>query len=154
MSPEPLVASIVQPATQCLGGINAKERVVTPDQNKKTILYVEDNPECRQLFLHMMESVLPNQHVLLTLDNAEIALEKMEDFTFDFVFLDIQLPGMSGIEAVRIMQARDESLDTVYVAISAAIDDRYIRAVLDAGFDYFLAKPIQLSQLANIIEYY
>jgi len=122
--------------------------------NRKTILYVEDNPQCRILFRYMLESALPNKHVLMTLDNAETALEKMEDFTFDFVFLDVKLPGMSGIEAVRVMQARDESVDTLYLAISASIDDRSIKAALDAGFDHFLAKPIQWGQLTDIITYY
>ncbi|MBL4862350.1 MAG: response regulator [Crocinitomicaceae bacterium] len=122
--------------------------------NKKNILYVEDNPQCRKLFQYIMESVLPNKHVLLTFDNAEAALEKMDAFTFDFVFLDIKLPGMSGIEAIRIMQAQSDSLATVYVAISAGIEDRYIDAVFDAGFDLFLAKPIKIDQLTDIITYY
>jgi CheY-like chemotaxis protein len=87
-------------------------------------------------------------------DCGEAALkESLNDF--DLVFMDCQMPGMDGLEATREIrkieknQSLEDKSHIVAMTANALEGDR--RACIDAGMDDFISKPVQISELKNVI---
>ena len=68
------------------------------------------------------------------------------------VILDINLPGMSGLEAVRVLKSWPETRDIPVIALSAAAMERDVRRGVEAGFYRYLTKPIQVDELLATLE--
>ncbi len=105
---------------------------------KSKILLIEDVPEMSQLVSLYMEKA---GFETLSCENAELALEKLEEgYKPDIVLLDLNLPGMSGLEFLK--QFRSNYKSTIPVIIVSARDaDEDIIAGLGYGADEFVTKP-------------
>lgn len=117
-----------------------------------TVLYVEDNPANREL----MENIVANIDgvSLIMAESAEIGLEMAKDRKFDLILMDINLPGMSGIEALPHFREVDGTRDAPAVVVSAAATKVDIEKGLDAGFAKYLTKPVKVSEISEIIVEY
>jgi two-component system cell cycle response regulator DivK len=114
-----------------------------------TILIVEDNEKNMKLVRDILQH---KGHTTLEAttgeDGVRLALERCPDL----VLMDIQLPGISGIEALRRIRA-DSGLDTVpVIAISASVMPDDQRHIVASGFDAFLTKPISLKPFLATVE--
>jgi len=69
----------------------------------------------------------------------------------DIILLDINLPGMNGFDALRILQNDLATRDIPVVAISANAMERDIKKGLDAGFVDYLTKPVDIIQLIILL---
>ena len=67
----------------------------------------------------------------------------------DVVFLDIKMPGISGIEVLRQLRSRERTFGVVM--LSAFGDDRTIGEAMDGGADYYLQKPVDFVRLREIL---
>ena len=114
-----------------------------------TMLYVEDNPAN----LRLMELVV--SHVdglkMLSADTAEQGLEMARAHDFDLIVLDINLPGMSGLELVKKLKVEPKLKTVPIIALSAAATRHDIRKGLKAGFRHYLTKPINVPHLVDVI---
>jgi two-component system sensor histidine kinase BarA len=80
------------------------------------------------------------------------ALSKARHQNFDLVFMDLQMPGMDGIETTERLKDLDGGLDTPVIALTAhALADEQER-LMQQGFSGYLAKPISSRQLADTIQ--
>lgn len=70
----------------------------------------------------------------------------------DVIVLDINLPGMSGIDLLAELRRRPETAETPVLALSAAAMDREIRRGRDAGFRHYLTKPLDISAFLAALE--
>ena len=115
-----------------------------------TVLYVEDNA-ANMLFMESVFERFANLR-LITATNAEdgIALAKRENP--DMLLLDIALPGMSGNEAVSKLRQEGGFEKKPIIALSANAMQRDIQAGLDAGFDVYLTKPLDINLLMKELE--
>ena len=113
------------------------------------ILVVEDDPVNRMVFTRMLEGL--GLDAKIAVDGAA-ALELAEREPFDLIFMDMQLPGIDGVEATRILRARPLTRPPRIVAVTsnAFAEDR--RLCLDAGMDDFLAKPVRRADLAAALD--
>ena len=105
-----------------------------------TILIVEDNPANMTLAVFLLEQA---GHVVLSATDAEIGLGLARDRQPDLILMDIQLPGMDGLEATRLLKAGDTTRAIPVIALTALAmkgDEERIRA---AGCDGYVAKPIR-----------
>lgn len=103
------------------------------------ILLIEDDLITRRL-LEMM--LVRRGHEPVICATAEEALEKMEEF-FPILMVDIQLPGMSGLEFCRLVRARPDG-DRYFILVGTANNrSEDLREILDAGADDYIAKPYQ-----------
>jgi signal transduction histidine kinase/DNA-binding NarL/FixJ family response regulator len=113
------------------------------------ILVVEDNPINRELIDAMLAQL--GQKPQFAVD-GEQALEHLACETFDLVFMDMQLPGIDGLETTRRIRAADyrasggRALPIVALTANAFAQDR--RHATAAGMDDFLAKPVRCSEVA------
>src|SRR5258705_8418780 len=84
--------------------------------NRYRILVVEDNPQIAKL----VESILPTpEFVLSAAQNAETALHVVEKFRPDLILVDIQLPGMDGLELTRRLRGIPACSKLPIVAVTA-----------------------------------
>ena len=115
------------------------------------ILVAEDNPVNQQLVVRLLEK---RGHQVTLAGNGREALAVLERQAFDLVFMDIQMPGMDGIEATREIRAKEkltrEHLPIVAMTAHAMKGDR--ERCLAAGMDEYVTKPIKSSELFGAIE--
>jgi two-component system, sensor histidine kinase len=114
-----------------------------------TILYVEDNPSN----LHLMEELikrLPN-YAMISAPSAELALHIARDEQPNVVLMDINLPGMDGVEALKHLRAQKETKDIPVIALTAAAMPREIERGKEAGFQEYITKPINITEVLNAI---
>ena len=85
--------------------------------------------------------------------SGEEALTAFSRGTFDLVFMDVQMPGMDGLETTRQMREREgEGLRTPIIALTAHALESERRSLLAAGMDDYLSKPITEGQLRHTLE--
>ena len=103
------------------------------------VLIVEDNPANMPLAVFLLESA---GHTVLTATDAEAGLTLARGQQPDLILMDIQLPGMDGLEATVLLK-RDEATRAIPVIALTALamkgDEERIRA---AGCDGYIAKPL------------
>lgn len=109
----------------------------------RKLLYVEDNPSNIELMRDLVDT-LPGFELLVA-DRASTGLDLARAHRPDVIVLDINLPGMSGIELLAELKRRPETAETPVLALSAAAMDREIRRGQEAGFRHYLTKPLDIS---------
>ncbi|MBF0320626.1 MAG: response regulator [Nitrospirae bacterium] len=118
---------------------------------KSKILIVEDNENNRLL----MNAVLSyHGYDIIEAANGEEGVRAARETLPELIFMDIQLPVMDGITAVKILKndPATRRIKTVAVTAYAMKGDR--EAILEAGFDGYLSKPIDTRQLPAIVRDY
>lgn len=121
----------------------------TPTLVRRSIVYVEDNPSN----VAFMEDLLGDQPVeLIVAPSAELGLELVRSRRPSLVIMDINLPGMNGIEARRALQRWPETSDIPVVALSAAAMPGEAKKIADAGFYRFLTKPVRVDELLETLD--
>ncbi|MEO8137630.1 MAG: response regulator [Betaproteobacteria bacterium] len=112
------------------------------------ILVVEDDEKSRRL----MHDVLEHEgYVVVVAADGEAGLHLIRSLHPALVLMDIQLPGMSGLDAVREIRAEAAIARTTVVAVTAAQSSRPEDDFHDAGFDAFQPKPLALKQFLGTI---
>ncbi|WGI24556.1 ATP-binding protein [Halomonas alkaliantarctica] len=123
--------------------------VHTQPRNAFTLLYIEDNPNNQRLMEDIIEEI--GDIKLQIAPSAEIGLEIMRHCSPALVLMDIHLPGMNGYQALEAMR-RDPQLQTLpVVALSANAMPGDIKRGLEAGFNAYLTKPLELDKLKATI---
>ena len=114
------------------------------------VLYIEDNPSN----IAFMEDLVGDLRSveLVTASNAELGLELARAHHPDVVILDINLPGMSGFEALERLHEWPETRDVPVVGLSAAALGRDRVRARDAGFYRYLTKPVKVAELTAVLE--
>jgi len=104
------------------------------------VLVVEDNPANMTLAMFLLQSA---GHSVLSATDAEIGLTLARAEQPDLILMDIQLPGMDGLEATALLKADEATRGIPVVALTALAmkgDEERIRA---AGCDGYIAKPMR-----------
>ena len=111
-------------------------------------LIVEDSPTDRAL----LKALLGKMGVACdTARNAADGIAAALSSKYDFIFMDIMLPGMDGRAATRFIHESLGPASPFMVAVTALRGEADRRSCLEAGMDYFLAKPITLRGLQGIV---
>jgi CheY-like chemotaxis protein len=114
------------------------------------VVYVEDNPSNIAFMRDVMED-LPAVELLVA-PTAEIGLELIRGHLPRVVIMDINLPGMSGLEAVKRMREWPETRDIPVIGLSAAALVKDTARAKDAGFSRYLTKPVKVAELTAALE--
>jgi signal transduction histidine kinase/AmiR/NasT family two-component response regulator len=120
-----------------------------PDTPQRTLLYVEDNP----LNLELVEELLgrfPSLR-LLTAVNATLGVEIARSAQPQIILMDINLPGISGIKALKILGEDPLTARIPVIALSANAMPRDIAKGLEAGFFRYLTKPIKIKEFMDTL---
>jgi len=113
------------------------------------ILYIEDNPANVSLMSSILENLSDIE--LETAHTAEIGISLARREPPNLILMDINLPGMNGIEALSTLKSYDETRNIPVIAISADAMPSQVQKGLNAGFMTYLTKPINISELVDQI---
>ena len=120
------------------------------DGTQHTLLYVEDNPANLMLVEHIIDAQ-PNLHMLGARDATHgIALARAQ--LPNVILMDINLPGISGFQALRILREDPATAHIPVIALSANAMQRDIDKGIDAGFFRYLTKPIKINEFIDALE--
>ena len=112
------------------------------------VLIVEDNPANMTLAIFLLESA---GHCVINATDAEAGLTCARDEQPQLILMDIQLPGMDGLEATRLLKQDDATRGIPVIALTALAmrgDEERIRA---AGCDGYIAKPLAYKEFLDVI---
>lgn len=127
-------------------GTVGQERTVPAHHAR--VLMVEDNPDAAESLVMILELL---GHRVRVVHDGIAALDAARAYVPDLMLIDIGLPGMDGYEVARRMR-RDPALkDVVLVALTGYGRDEDKERAMSAGFDYHLAKPVDLDALGALV---
>ncbi len=118
------------------------------------VLVAEDNPVNRHVFTEFLSSL---GHAVTTAEDGAEALEKLSQATFDLVFMDVQMPRVDGLEAVRRIRAGEcgaDKAEVPVVALTAYAMSGDRERFLHAGMSGYLPKPVSLNALQQTLAEY
>ena len=116
----------------------------------QTVLYVEDNPAN----LELVEQIIARRSNLRLLGaaDASLGIEFARVYKPRVILMDINLPGISGTEALKVLRGDPTTAHIPIIALSANAVPRDIQRGLEAGFFNYITKPIKVSQLMDAID--
>ena len=113
------------------------------------VLLIEDD----ELNLELVQTVLQGAgFVVMTATAAEEGIERARLEVPDVVLMDVQMPGMDGLEATRVLGADPVTAGIPVIAVTAHVKKEDERRCLDAGCVLHLAKPVDTRTLPDIVE--
>ena len=116
---------------------------------KKTILIVEDNFKNMKLARDILQvKGYATLEAVTGEEGVRIALETIPDL----VLMDIQLPGINGIEALKLLRADPRTHAIPIIAFTASVTPSDRSQVTAAGFNAFLSKPLDLKEFVATIK--
>jgi CheY-like chemotaxis protein len=116
----------------------------------RTLLYVEDNPANLEL-VEQLIARRPDLRLLGAAD-ANLGIEFARVYQPAVILMDINLPGISGIEAMKILRADPSTAHIPIIALSANAVPRDIERGLEAGFFSYLTKPIKVNLFMDALD--
>lgn len=122
-----------------------------------TVLLVDDEKIDRDAYREMISRRLPYLRVIGEVDNGLNAIKECLEKKPDIVLMDIRMPNMNGLEAIRLMRA--EGLDISYVIISALDYFDHAKEAIELGVLGFMVKPVsevdlirEMQRISMIVE--
>lgn len=113
-----------------------------------TVLIVEDNDRNMKLARDVLQA---KGYRTLEAVTGEEGVKLAKDKLPDLILMDIQLPGINGIEAFRQIRADAKTARIPVVALTASVTPTDRSAISAAGFDAFVSKPISLKEFLDTV---
>jgi DNA-binding response OmpR family regulator len=111
------------------------------------ILIIEDETE---LLIALSNYLVRENYICELADDFKKAEEKLSVFEYDFILLDISLPGGSGLSLLKTIKKYNFKAGVIIISARNSLDDKITG--LDLGADDYLTKPFQLSELNSRIK--
>lgn len=112
------------------------------------ILIVEDNDKNMKLVRDVLQA---KGYRTAEAASAEEGLRLVREQRPDLVLMDIQLPGMSGVEALRVLRGDPATAAIPVIAVTASVMDQDRAKIIAAGFDAYVSKPISLKPFLEAV---
>ena len=140
------------PQLQPHGGARQEQGLKAMHDGKplRTLLYVEDNPAN----LKLVQLIIARRADLrlLTATDGSRGIEMVRSHQPEVVLMDINLPGISGIDAMKILRADPSTGHIPIIAISANAMPHDIERALSVGFFRYITKPIRINELMEVVD--
>lgn len=115
------------------------------------ILYIEDDEFNLELVREILTVMRPNIKLFEAV-TAEIGLDIIKKESLDLILMDLNLPGMSGQEALQVLKGNKETQDIPVVALSADAVTASINLGLKYGFEKYITKPINVDDFIDVLD--
>lgn len=138
-----------------LNGLNGRkpnrlnDRTTLEFTKSHKILMVEDNPVNQKLQIKLLNRM---GHDVTLAQDGEEALRLGQDPTFELIFMDMQLPKISGLEATE--KLRESGIKVPIIALTANAFESDRHNCLKAGMNDFISKPVNIRTFQKILEKY
>lgn len=117
--------------------------------SEELILMIEDNEKNRKLMRDVLQF---RGYRTVESENAEEGLRMAGSLAPALILMDIHLPGMNGIEALRALRADPETRNIPVMAVTASVMPQDRQKVTSAGFDDYQSKPINVKDFLKAVE--
>ena len=112
------------------------------------ILIVEDNENNRMLVRDVLQS---RGYQTAETDNAEDGVRLAREHRPALILMDIQLPGMNGMDALRLLRADAATRDIPVIAVTASAMTQDRQKIMATGFDAYQSKPINVREFVEAV---
>lgn len=129
--------------------VESSPKPLNPNENY-TVLYVEDNPD-NLILIRQVLKTRPNIRLIFSRDSKtgiELALAHHPDL----IMMDINLQGMDGFMALKVLRAYREIRSIPVIAVSANAMQEDVDRGLEAGFDSYITKPINIALFMEVVD--
>jgi two-component system cell cycle response regulator DivK len=113
------------------------------------VLIVEDNEKNLKLVRDVLQV---KGYATVEATSAEDGIRIASEQRPDLVLMDIQLPGMNGIDALRVLRADPATAAIPVIAVTASVMQQDRKMITDAGFDAYVGKPINLREFLDAVK--
>lgn len=117
----------------------------------KRILYVEDNMHNKRLVRKILQA---RGYEILEAEDGHTGVEMALSEQPDLILMDINIPGLDGIEATRLIKSYDETASIPVIALTANAMRGDRERFIAAGCDNYLPKPISTADLIALVKDY
>lgn len=147
-----LPLSVESTASTSVAGDTVKtaRRLGAPDAAQRTLLYVEDNAANVSLVEQLIERRSDLKLLIATDGYSGVAMAR--EHLPDLILMDINLPGISGLDALKLLRDIPETANIPIMALSANAVPHEIDQGLKAGFLQYLTKPIKIDQFMAALD--
>ena len=126
-------------------------QLLRADERPPRVLVAEDHPFNRRVLAMMLDAMEVDLQFAI---DGQQAVEACRDERFDIILMDIQMPGVSGVEALKLIRAQEaeDQLEPVpIIALTANAMKHQVAEYIAAGFDGHLPKPVSIEALYNTL---
>jgi PAS domain S-box-containing protein len=147
---------LIRDGSPRLANGNTMPRELSPQSGEavedpwRTMLYIEDNPANLMLVEQIVEGI-PSLRMFSATD-GNTGVESARTHLPDVILMDINLPGISGTEAMKRLHMDPATKHIPVIALTANAMLRDIKNGLDAGFFRYLTKPIKINEFFNALD--
>ena len=113
------------------------------------ILFIDDDTDSLAMYVRAVS--LANHQADIA-SSVKEGWELIKEKTYDLVFVDLNIPGVSGFELLQMVRKDSKTKKIPVIVISAMPEDSLVEDVLKAGAQLFLEKPVALDKLYSVIE--
>ena len=113
------------------------------------VLIIEDNEKNLKLFRLILDS---NGYQSLIARNGEEGIQVAEDQNPDLILMDIQMPILGGVDALRAIRTNEKTKTIPVIATTAYAMKGDKETFLDFGFEAYISKPIRIKDFLDTIE--
>jgi two-component system cell cycle response regulator DivK len=113
-----------------------------------TILIVEDNDKNMKLVRDVLQA---KGYATVEAGTAEDGIRLAGERKPDLILMDIHLPGMSGVDALKLLRADASTARIPIAAVTASVMQQDRAMIMDAGFDAYVSKPISLKEFLETV---
>ncbi|WP_081426739.1 response regulator [Sorangium cellulosum] len=139
------------PTRSALRSADVRRAAPGPRVRGLRVLVAEDNAINQKLMRRWLERQGHHVHIV---ENGRLAVEKIASGQYDVALLDVEMPEMDGLQAARVVRARERRegghMPLIVVTAYAMKGDR--ERCLRAGFDGYVSKPVQVEELYDMID--
>ncbi len=115
------------------------------------ILVIDDDEVNQRLFKAILQKT---GHVIFQAFDGADGIQIASNVLPDLILMDIQMPAMDGVKAVRLLQSNPLTMDIPVVALTACAMREDKRRLLSAGFKDYIAKPISVEAFLSVLSSY
>lgn len=127
----------------------ADDREAQRNAPRLKVLLVEDNAVNQKVGVRMLEKLNCSVDVV---DRGEKAIEAVRLGNYSHVFMDVQMPGMDGMDATRQIRRLDRIVQPVIIALTANATTKDRHKCLESGMDDYASKPVDPKMLGLLLE--
>ena len=117
---------------------------------KNLILIVEDNEKNLKLVRDVLEV---KGYATVEAGTGEDGIKLAASRKPDLILMDIQLPGISGIEALKALRADPKTASIPVIAVTASVMQQDRTLITEAGFDGYIGKPINIKEFLEAVNH-
>ena len=115
-----------------------------------SILYIEDNEQNLQLMQNIILQM--TEYKLLIANTAESGIKIAKEFLPNLILMDINLPGMSGYDALELLKQDETTADIPVFALTAEAMLDQVKKSESSDFKKYLTKPINITKILEVLK--